>query len=87
MKINYIIPLPIKFTCLGGGGDAPPPPPPPPPPPQLAKTPDAMQVRADTMKGNIAQGGGTPSTTLLTGGKGDPTNVDTKLGKKTLLGA
>lgn len=66
------------------GGSAPAPPPPPPPPPQLAHAPDIMAVKAETQALNVAQGGGTPTTTLLTSGTGDTTNL--KLGKKTLLG-
>lgn len=75
---------PITLGCMGGGG-SPPPPPPPPPPPQLAKMPDAAAVRADTAASNVAQGGVTPSTTLLTGGQGQAIDPTT-LGKKTLLG-
>lgn len=70
--------------CMGGSTPAPPPP--PPPPPQLAKMPDAAAVRADTAAQNVAQGGVTPSTTLLTGGQGDLSPLTDKLGKKTLLG-
>lgn len=70
-----------------GGSSKPSPPPPPPPPPQLAKTPEAQAVRADTIKQNVGQGGGSPSTTLLTGGMGDTAPLNDKLGKKTLLGS
>jgi hypothetical protein len=45
--------------------------------------PSAATVRADTVSQNIAQGGGAPTTTLLSGGQGDKTNT---LSKKTLLG-
>lgn len=68
--------------CFGGSVPSPPP---PPPPPQLPKVPDAMAVRAQTGTQNIAQGGVAPTTTLLTGGQGDPYLKD-KLSKKTLLG-
>lgn len=44
-----------------------------------------MAVKAETSAANVAQGGVTPSTTLLTGGQGDTSAVS--LGKKTLLGA
>lgn len=73
--------LPIHFACFGG---SPSPPPPPPPPPQLAKIPSAAAVRSDTKAGNIGQGGSAPSTTLLSGGQGDPNAPATR--KKTLLG-
>ena len=73
--------------CIGGGGGSPPPVEKPLPPPQLAKTPDIAQVRADTRSTNVAQGGVTPATTLLNGAAGDPTALNDKLGKKTLLGA
>lgn len=72
--------------CFGGGGGTPAAPTPPPPPPQLAKVPEAQAVRADVASQNIAQGGGTPSTTLLTGGQGDASSLADKVGKKTLLG-
>ena len=76
--------------CFGGSSapaaPAPLPPPPPPPPPQLARQPDAAAVRADTAAQNTAQGGGTPQTTLLTGGLGDASSLANSLGKKTLLG-
>jgi hypothetical protein len=72
---------PIQFFC---GGGSPPPPPPPPPPPQLAKVPDAAAVRKQTGDINTAQGGVTPSTSLLSGGAGDTTAPN--LSKKTLLG-
>lgn len=75
---------PIRFYCMGGGSPAAPPP--APPPPQLAKVPDAQAVRSDTANANVAQGGVTPSTTLLTGGQGAAIDPNT-LGKKTLLGA
>jgi hypothetical protein len=52
----------------------------------LAKTPEAQAVRASVTDQNIAQGGVTPSTTLLTGGQGDTAPLDNKLTKKTLLG-
>jgi hypothetical protein len=51
----------------------------------LAKIPDAQAVRSDTLAQNVAQGGGAPQTTLLTGGQGDPLTAN-KLSKKTLLG-
>lgn len=76
--------LPIRLACFGGGSKAPAPTPAP-PPPQLAKTPQAAAVRAETANLNIAQGGGEKGTTLLTGGLGDTKGLD-KLGKKTLLG-
>ena len=57
----------------------------PPPPPQLARMPDAIDVRNETSALNIGQGGGIASTTLLTGGAGDLLNKNL-LGKKTLLG-
>lgn len=47
-------------------------PPPPPPPPQLAHAPDVKAVVADVGSANVAQGGGGVTTTLLTGGQGDP---------------
>ena len=59
---------------------------PPPPPPQLAHAPDVKAVVADTGTQNVAQGGGGVTTTLLTGGQGDPVAAST-LAKKTLLGA
>lgn len=68
--------------CMGSSA---PPPPPPPPPPQPAKMPDAINVRNDTANGNVAQGGGAPTTTLLTGAQGQPVDPNT-LAKKTLLG-
>lgn len=68
------------------GGSSPPPPPPPPPPPQIAKMPDAAAVRSATATQNVAQGGVTPTTTLLTGGQGDAISAST-LSRKTLLGA
>lgn len=71
--------------CFGGGG-TPAAPPPPSPPPQLAKTPEAQAVRSDVTTQNIAQGGVTPSTTLLTSGQGDTSSLSDKLTKKTLLG-
>jgi hypothetical protein len=77
--------LPIKLLCGGGSPKAPPPPPPPPPPPQLAKVPQAAAVRNDVAAQNIAQGRGEVTSTLLTGGLGDPIKQD-KLGRKTLLG-
>ena len=61
-------------------------PPPPPPPPQLAHAPDVKAVVADVGSANVAQGGGGVTTTLLTGGQGDPIAAGT-LTKKTLLGA
>jgi hypothetical protein len=67
-----------------GGSSTPAAPPPPPPPPQLAQTPDVAAVKANTSTSNVAQGGSTPSTTLLTGGQGDTSAMT--LGKKTLLG-
>lgn len=67
-------------------GSAPSPPPPPPPPPQLAKSPDVTAVKASTSADNVAGGGVTPSTTLLTGGLGQAIDPN-MLGKKTLLGA
>jgi len=72
------------FIMCFGGSSTPAPPPPPPPPPQLARAPDVMAVKAETSAANVAQGGVTPSTTLLTGGQGDTSAVT--LGKKTLLG-
>jgi hypothetical protein len=74
--------LPHRLYC--GGGSAPTPPPPP-PNPQIAKVPDAMAVRKDTMNSNVAQGGGKFRSTLLTGGQGDEIDQN-KLGKSTLLG-
>ena len=59
---------------------------PPPPPPQLAPAPDVKAVVADVGTQNVAQGGGGVTTTLLTGGQGDPVAPGT-LAKKTLLGA
>jgi hypothetical protein len=41
---------------------------------------------ADVGTQNVAQGGGGVTTTLLTGGQGDPIAAGT-LAKKTLLGA
>jgi hypothetical protein len=75
---------PITLYC---GGGSPPAPPPPPPPPQLAKTPDVQAIKASTRNLNVAQGGVSPSTTLLNGAAGDLTPLDDKLGKKTVLGA
>jgi hypothetical protein len=75
---------PITLYC---GGGSPPAVQPPPPPPQLAKTPDVQQVRASTKNLNVAQGGVSPSTTLLNGAVGDTSPLDDKLGKKTVLGA
>jgi hypothetical protein len=46
--------------------------------------PSAATVRADTVSQNIAQGGGAPTTTLLSGGQGDNTLKNGL--KKTLLG-
>jgi hypothetical protein len=51
----------------------------------LAQSPDVAAVKASTSANNIAGGGVTPSTTLLTGGQGDTSAM--ALGKKTLLGA
>ena len=59
---------------------------PPPPPPQLAHEPDVKAVVDDVGTQNVAQGGGGVTTTLLTGGQGDPVAAGT-LAKKTLLGA
>ena len=59
---------------------------PPPPPPQLAHAPDVKAVVADVGTQNVAQGGGGVTTTLLTGGQGDPIAAGT-LAKKTLLGS
>ena len=59
---------------------------PPPPPPQLAPAPDVKAVVDDVGTQNVAQGGGGVTTTLLTGGQGDPVAAGT-LAKKTLLGA
>jgi len=84
MKLYLFNLLPVQLACFGGGGK-PADPPPPPPPPQLAKTPQAAAVRADTAMQNVAQGGGAPKSTLLTGGMGEEIDKN-KLGKKTLLG-
>ncbi len=59
---------------------------PAPPPPQLAHAPDVKAVVADVGSANVAQGGCGVTTTLLTGGQGDPIAAGT-LAKKTLLGA
>ena len=67
--------------CMGG---KPKPPPPPPPPPQLAKMPDAPEIRKNL--GDQLAGQSLPATTLLTSGQGDPLQPD-KLSKKTLLGS
>jgi len=84
MKVYVFGVMPVKLLC-GGGGGTPAAPLPPPPPAQLAKTPDAPTVRANTATQNIGQGGGEVKSTLITGGMGDTTGLD-KLGKKTLLG-
>lgn len=85
MKLYLFGLLPFTFECFGGGGSKTPAVEPPPPPPQLAKTPQAAAVRSDTAMQNVAQGGGAPKSTLLTGGMGEEIDK-TKLGKKTLLG-
>ncbi|WP_186289653.1 hypothetical protein [Methylomonas koyamae] len=78
--------LPMTLGCfMGGGGSAPAAPPPASPPPQIAKTPDAPAVRANTANQNIAQGRGEPKSTFVTGGMGDAIG-DEKLSRKTLLG-
>jgi|GEM_PF-6743551 len=77
--------LPVQLMMCSSAPKAPPPPPPPPPPPQLAKVPQAAAVRNEVANANMAQGGGMPTSTLLTGGLGDPLKKD-KLGQKTLLG-
>ena len=85
MKKYVFCTLPISLGCFGGGGGRPAAPTPAPPPPQLAKTPQAAAVRAETANLNVAQGGGQQQGTLLTGGMGDTKGLD-KLGKKTLIG-
>lgn len=85
MRIYIFGVLPMRFACFGGGTPTPAAPPPPPPPPQIAKTPDAPAVRANTANQNLAQGRGEPKSTFVTGGMGDAIGDD-KLSRKTLLG-
>jgi hypothetical protein len=82
MRLYLFGVLPFSFRCMGGSA---PTPAAPPPPPQLAKIPSAASVRSNTSLANVGQGGSAPTTTLLSGGQGDPTAPDVR--KKTLLGA
>lgn len=77
--------LTSKYEMCFGGGGSPPPPQEATPPPQVAKIPDSAQVQKTASASLSANGVNTAapgSVSLL----GDPTSVDDKLGKKSLLG-
>lgn len=82
---------PIQLNCFGGGSQpAPAPVAEPTPPPQLAKPPQEPAIRRRAATGAGGNGAAATGDAAMMPGSvtllGDPTSVDDKLGKKTLLG-
>lgn len=87
MSIISAIAGPLLSAALGSGKEKKEKPAPAPavaPPPQAPKAPDTAALRRQNQGSAIPGGGGTPSSTFLTGPGGV---TDTKTGGSTLLGS